>query len=70
MNWKKWRVGLFVATLYSLAVAGSTALVGGNWKVFLAAFCTALITNWSAYLKQHPIEDIQDTQFLKKENVK
>lgn len=64
MNWKKWKIGLVIATLTSLFVAGSTALVGGNWRVFLAAFCAALITNWGAYLKQHPIENIEDTQFL------
>jgi hypothetical protein len=67
MNWKKWRVGLLVATLYSLFVAGSTTLAGGGWKVFVAAFCTAAVTNWTAYLTKHPVEDVQDTDFLNKQ---
>ena len=65
-NFKKWRLGLFLSIAKSLAVAGSTALAGGDWKVFMAAFCTALVATVESYLKQHPIEDISETDFTKK----
>lgn len=70
-NWRKWRAGFLMVILLSLAVAGSTALVGGNWKVFLAAFCAAFITNMERYLKTHPIEDIaSDTTIQTKDGIK
>lgn len=68
MNLKRWKMGLLVATLQAAVIAGSTLVApGSNWKTFVAAFCTALGPLWANWVKQHPIEDIQDTQFIKKE---
>lgn len=57
-NFKQWKLGIIVSGLKALLVAGSTALVGGDWKVFVAAFCASFAGLLESYLKTHPIEDI------------
>lgn len=66
-NFKKWKLGLIVSIFKALLVSGSTALVGGDWKVFTASFCVSLAGLLESYLKAHPIEEIEgldDTKFI------
>jgi hypothetical protein len=60
ITFRKWRLGLLIATAQAMFVAGATSLVGGDWKVALAAFCSAVGPLWTNYLKQHPIEEIEE----------
>jgi Trk-type K+ transport system membrane component len=67
MNWKRWKLGLAVATFLSAFVAGAALSTGGSWKTIVAVFCSALLTNWGSWLKEHPIEQISnDTTLLPK----
>lgn len=59
-SWKQWRVGLLIAVLLSLCVAGAGLSAGMGWKPFVAVFCSACLTNLGAYLKQHPIDQVED----------
>ena len=60
MNWKKWKVGLVIALL-SGVFAGCAGLVGSmDWKAFVAVVCASIATNLGNYLRQHPIESIQE----------
>lgn len=66
MNWRKWKLGLLVASLMALFSAGAGLVGDMGWKSFLAVFCVSLVTNWGTFLKAHPVEDIQDTGFIEK----
>lgn len=68
MNFRKWRLGLGVAVLCGLLTAGAGLAAGMHWQAFLAVLCTSLLTNLLNFLKQHPIESIEDTQFFRKED--
>jgi len=61
MNFKKWKLGLWIATAFAL-FSGIGTLVdpGAGWRAFVGAFAAGLITNWAAYLMKHPIEEIKD----------
>lgn len=66
---KKWKLGLFIATL--CAVFSACAGLAGtmNWKSFLAVFAASLLTNWGNWMKQHPIEEIEDTEIYRREDL-
>ena len=71
MNFKKWKLGLAIATAFALfAGVGTLVDPGAGWRAFVGAFSAALMTNWAAYLMKHPIEEISDTSFISKENPK
>ena len=44
-------MGMLVAVILSLCVAGAGLTEGTNWKQFVAVFCAALLTHAGAYLK-------------------
>ena len=56
----KWKVGLAISVAGSALVAGAGLTAGMNWRAFLAVFCTACLTHCGAFLKKHPVEEIQD----------
>ena len=60
MNFKRWKLGLAVATILSLFCAMSGLAAGMNWKAFLSVFATACLTHWGTWITEHPIEKIDD----------
>jgi len=58
MNWRRWKLGVVVALVLSLLVAGAALTVGGTWQVFVSVFCCAGVTHLGAFLKDHPVEQI------------
>jgi hypothetical protein len=60
-TWRKWKLGFVIAIGAALLSAGAGGLAGmSGWKPFVAVICMSLITHLSTYLKNHPIEDIDD----------
>jgi hypothetical protein len=68
VNWKKWKIGLVIAFFCSLLTAGA-GLVDPEmgWRGFVAVFCTSCLTNLVNYLAKHPLENVSNTEFLKKD---
>lgn len=58
MSWRRWRLGVVVTVVLSLIVAGAGLSAGMKWQAFLAVFCTALLTHFGSFLKDHPLEQI------------
>lgn len=61
-TWRKWRAGLFIAIGLALTTAGAGLMAGMKWQAFVAVFCTAVPGFVGTYLKNHPIEDIDETK--------
>lgn len=59
MSWRRWKLGIVVAVVLSACVAGSALEAGTTWRVFVQVFCTALVTHFLSFLKDHPLEQIQ-----------
>ena len=53
-------MGCVVALVLSAFVAGAGLTAGGGWRVVLSVFCTAALTHLGAWLKDHPVEQIDD----------
>lgn len=68
-TWRKWKLGLFIAILLSLLVAGSGLDSSWNWMSFVRVFCIACATHLGAYLKSHPVESIEDTRVITRTDV-
>lgn len=66
MNWKKWKIGLVIAILCGVFSAGAGLVAGMQWQAFVAVLCASLLTHLLTFLKNHPIENIEDTQHLKR----
>jgi hypothetical protein len=64
-SWRQWRMGLAVAVAAAVLNSGVAYSAGGSLKVIIGTFCTSLMTVGPAYLKQHPIEEIQDSRLTK-----
>jgi hypothetical protein len=62
MSLKKWLMGAAASLFLSLLVACAAMVAGADWWVFLSVFGTAAGTHFSAWMKQHPIEEIDDTK--------
>lgn len=66
ISWRKWRLGFFLAfgsaMLNGLAVLACDA----NWKAVVASFAVAVGTSLKSYVTQFPIENIEDTQQIRK----
>lgn len=58
MSWRRWKLGAAVALLLSLLVAGAGVGAGGSWRVFVASFCTAALTHFFSFLKNHPVDAV------------
>ena len=67
MNFKKWKLGLILAIGSGLLSAGAGLVGDMGWKSFVAVLCVSLLTNLGNFLKQHPVEDISDTEFSSRE---
>jgi len=63
MQWRKWKLGCAVALFLSLLVAGSGLAAGITWWQFAAIFCTAAVTHFGSFIKDHPIEKIEFDEF-------
>ena len=59
---------MVVAVILSLLVAGAGLTDQMSWKSFVAVFCASCASNFLTFLKEHPVESIQDTQFINKTN--
>jgi len=59
-TWRKWRAGLIVASFLGLFSALASLAGGFKWIVFLSVLGTSLATHWITYLKNHPIESIDE----------
>lgn len=68
-SWRKWRLGLVVAIACGLLSAGAGVMAGMKWQAFIAVLSTSLLTHLVTYLKDHPIENIEDTTITKKEDL-
>ena len=57
MNWKRWKLGLFVSCVTgifgALATLGVVADIGG-WKQFLLILAIGISKDALLFLKQHP----------------
>lgn len=67
MNKRKWTIGLIIAAVFGLLNAGIGLVGDMGWKSFIAVLCTSLATNLSAYLMKHPVESIEDTDFIERQ---
>jgi hypothetical protein len=52
-------IGAGAALVLSSFVGLAGLAAGANWTVFLVTFGTAAATHFGAWMKQHPIEDIE-----------
>lgn len=59
MSWRRWKLGAVVSVILSLFVAMSGVAAGAGWKTFLAVLGSALVTHFGAFLKDHPVDQIQ-----------
>jgi hypothetical protein len=59
MTVRKWLFGAGAALVLSSFVGLAGLAAGANWTVFLVTFGTAAATHFGAWMKQHPIEDIE-----------
>ena len=66
-SWRKWRVGLCIAIFCGLLNAGAGAMIGMSWQAFVSVLCASLLTNLLTYLKDHPIEAIDDTDTFRRD---
>ncbi len=67
MKWKRWKLGLVVAFF----TGGFTALIalsdpGIGWKTVLVLFLTSAAKDAALFLKQHPLDSVQDTEQITK----
>lgn len=60
MNWKKWKIGLVISLALGVLTAGAGLADQMSWKSFVAVLCAAVLSNLFSFLKQHPIESVQD----------
>lgn len=60
MNWRKWRAGLAIAGASALLTAGLSLTDEMNGRAFLRVLCASFLTVGGAYLKTHPVEDVND----------
>lgn len=51
-------MGVAVAVVMSLIVAGAGVVAGMHWQAFVAVFCAACGTHLGTFLKDHPVEQI------------
>lgn len=58
MSWRKWKLGVAVALFLSLLVAGSGLAAGMKWQAFIAVLCSAAVTHFGAFLKDHSVDSI------------
>jgi uncharacterized membrane protein YeiH len=58
MSWRRWKLGVLVSVVLSLFVAGAGLAAGMKWQAFISVLCTALVTHFGSFLKDHPIEQI------------
>lgn len=59
MKWKRWKLGIAVSVVLSLAVGGAGVVEGASWRTFVAVFCAALVTHLGAFLKDHPVDCVE-----------
>lgn len=67
MSWRRWKLGVAVAVVMSLIVAGAGLVAGMHWQAFVAVFCAASATHLGTFLKDHPVEKINfngDTEVI------
>ncbi len=67
MNKRKWIIGFVIAVVFGFLSAGAGLVGDMGWKSFIAVLCASLGTNLTAYLMKHPIESIEDTEFIKRQ---
>jgi len=60
MAWRKWKLGLLISAAAALLSAGAGLTAGMGWRPFIAVFCVSTLTHCGAYLKNHPIETVED----------
>lgn len=58
MSWRRWKLGVAVAIMLSLFVAGAGVVANMGWKAFIAVFCAACVTHFGSFIKDHPVESI------------
>jgi len=69
MNWKKWKLGLFVAVITGLATsfAVSAIVPSMNFKEGCLVCLASIAKDVLLFLKQHPAEDVSfDTSSINK----
>lgn len=60
VNWKKWKMGLLVAFVTGLLTAGASISDDIRLMPIIRVFCVSLVATFGAYLKNHPVEEVQD----------
>jgi hypothetical protein len=58
MSWRKWKLGVAVTIFLSAIVAGSGYEQGMHFAILIKVFCTALLTHFLTFLKDHPTDAI------------
>lgn len=67
MSWKKWRRGLLIAAITGAATGAIGLSIGVTWHQTLILFGVSIGKDLLLYLKDHPIEQIEDTTaFIKR----
>lgn len=57
--WRKWKLGLVMAIVLALIVAGAGLNASMNFRAFIQVFCAALLTHLLAFLKDHPVDSVE-----------
>jgi hypothetical protein len=70
MNWKQWKVGLFVALLSGTFTGLIGLCIGMTWRNILILIVVNVAKDGLLYLQQHPADSISfDTQTIKRTDV-
>lgn len=67
IRWSAWKRGLIVACLTGLFTAVSGLVAGVTWRQFVVILAVCVAKDALLYLKQHPVEDLQDTRMITKD---
>lgn len=69
MNWKRWKLGLVVACLTGVASGLAALAIGVTWGQFFILVAMNVGKDALLFLKDHPVENIQDSGFMTKADV-
>lgn len=67
MKWKRWKLGLIIASVLASFSALAAMSTGGSLANILSVLGMSLLTNWGAFLKDHPVDSIDfETSLINK----
>lgn len=65
-SWKRWKMGLCVSCLTGFFTGLAGLAAGITWKQFLIIVAVCIGKDAGLFLKQHPVDSIEDTTIITK----